>query len=292
MRYDIKLKIRYDYEFPASRSRELVRMMPADLPGEQRLVAGNIETKLKADEWINRTDFFNNSCVEAAFHQPHQVIEFTVKARVERLLPVFPKVQAFPLDQMPKDLTKQRTLDARSPLHFCGSSIRAPVTQETHSFAKNLINADMPVIEIISAIGKAIYQQFRYDPNATNVETPMLEAFQGRHGVCQDFAHIMISSLRGIGIPAGYVSGFLRTEPPKGKPRLEGADAMHAWICAWCGEENGWVEYDPTNGIFVGQDHIVIARGRDYFDVAPVKGAMRTSGGHKTKQEVDVIPIS
>ena len=92
-------------------------------------------------------------------------------------------------------------------------------------------------------------------------------------------------------MPAGYVSGFLRTEPPKGKPRLEGADAMHAWVQAWCGSEAGWIEFDPTNALLVGQDHIVVARGRDYSDVAPVKGVLWTSGDQKTEQSVDVIPL-
>ena len=122
------------------------------------------------------------------------------------------------------------------------------------------------------------------------METPTREAFDNRHGVCQDFTHIMIAGLRGLGVPAGYVSGFLRTEPPPGKPRLEGADAMHAWVRAWCGIEAGWIKYDPTNAMMVGQDHIVIARGRDYFDVAPVKGVSRSSGTQTTKQAVDVIP--
>jgi transglutaminase-like putative cysteine protease len=120
----------------------------------------------------------------------------------------------------------------------------------------------------------------------------MADAFAARHGVCQDFSHIMIACLREIGVPAGYVSGFLRTEPPEGQPRLEGADAMHAWVAAWCGTQTGWVEFDPTNAIRVSSDHIVVARGRDYSDVAPVKGVLWTAGSQTTKQVVDVIPLS
>jgi len=97
--------------------------------------------------------------------------------------------------------------------------------------------------------------------------------------------------LRTAGVPAGYVSGFLRTIPPKGQPRLQGADAMHAWVRAWCGLEVGWVEYDPTNAVFSGTDHIIIARGRDYSDVAPVKGVLRTSGQQDADHAVDVIEV-
>jgi len=291
MRYDIKLKIEYRYEYPAAQSRHIIRMMPAELEHEQRFIAGNITCTPQADEWASRKDFFDNNCIEAAFKKNHQNIVFSLKARVERFLPHEISNRVFPLSELPTALSSIRTLDARSPLHFCASSIRAPIENGTRSFARDLVTDDMSLIDVVSTIGNAIFQEFKYDPKATTVETPMLEAFNGRHGVCQDFAHIMISCLRGIGIPAGYVSGFLRTRAQEGKPRLEGADAMHAWVCIWCGAENGWVEYDPTNGFFVGQDHIVIARGRDYFDVAPVKGITRTSGGHKTKQSVDVIPI-
>ncbi len=101
----------------------------------------------------------------------------------------------------------------------------------------------------------------------------------------------MIGGLRALGVPAGYVSGFLRTSPPPGKPRLEGADAMHAWVRAWCGHETGWIEYDPTNALVVGVDHVEVARGRDYGDVAPVSGVLRISGAQTSEQAVDVLPV-
>jgi transglutaminase-like putative cysteine protease len=130
-----------------------------------------------------------------------------------------------------------------------------------------------------------------FDSDATDVNTPASAAFALRSGVCQDFAHIMITALCSVGIPAGYVSGLLRTKPPEGKPRLEGADAMHAWVMAWCGEEAGWQEFDPTNGIIVANEHILIAVGRDYADVAPVSGVLKTTGSQEIDHAVDVIPL-
>ncbi len=124
----------------------------------------------------------------------------------------------------------------------------------------------------------AIHKDFKYDKDATKVDTGPVEAFALKRGVCQDFAHVMIAGLRGVGIPAGYVSGFLRTIPPKGKPRLEGADAMHAWVRVWCGQHAGWVEFDPTNAMLAGPDHITIGHGRDYADISPIVGVLRTSG--------------
>ena len=111
------------------------------------------------------------------------------------------------------------------------------------------------------ALTRRIKADFAYEPGATEVGTSVAEAFQKRHGVCQDFAHVMIAGLRGNGIPAAYVSGFLRTLPPPGKPRLQGADAMHAWVTVWLGRETGWVGFDPTNAVLAGTDHIVLAIG-------------------------------
>lgn len=292
MHYDIALKIDYIYENISGHTRQIVRLMPAHLSGEQRLVAGNLEITPKPDEWTQREDFFGNQCAELAFLAPHKQLSFSIKARIERIAHLPQTPAPLSADALITELKKHRGLDGQSPLHFTGSSLRAPITLPTRDYARAQITPEMPVLERVAAIGSAIYHDFKFDPKATTVETPMQDAFEGRHGVCQDFAHIMIACLRGVGIPAAYVSGFLRTKPPEGKPRLEGADAMHAWVTAWCGAARGWVDYDPTNHVFVGPDHIVIARGRDYFDVAPVKGISRTFGKHKTKQAVDVIPVA
>jgi transglutaminase-like putative cysteine protease len=144
-----------------------------------------------------------------------------------------------------------------------------------------------------------IRDDFRFDAKATTVSTPLAEAFALRAGVCQDFAHVMIAGLRGLGLPAAYVSGYLRTRPPPGRPRLRGADASHAWVALWCGAdhgagegigEGGWIGLDPTNACVVRDDHIVVARGRDYGDVAPIDGIVASAGAQKLTVEVDVIP--
>jgi transglutaminase-like putative cysteine protease len=158
------------------------------------------------------------------------------------------------------------------------------------AFAMDLITPDMSIRAAVLAIGQALHAHMTFDSGATDVLTPPAEAFANARGVCQDFSHILIACLRGVGIPAGYVSGFLRTAPPPGQPRLEGADAMHAWVRAWCGAEMGWIDYDPTNDMTVGDDHIAVAVGRDYADVSPVRGTLRSIGGHVTGHSVDVVP--
>jgi transglutaminase-like putative cysteine protease len=131
-----------------------------------------------------------------------------------------------------------------------------------------------------------------FDPTATDVATPVDTAFKQRRGVCQDFAHVFIACLRSLKLPARYVSGYLETEPPPGKPRLTGADASHAWASLWCGMEAGWVDFDPTNNCLPSGRHITVAIGRDFLDVSPLRGVVYGTGEHTLKVAVDVIPVA
>ncbi len=135
-----------------------------------------------------------------------------------------------------------------------------------------------------------IFKEFKYDPTATTVSTPVEEVLELRRGVCQDFAHLMIACLRSQGLAAAYVSGYLRTNPPPGKPRLVGTDASHAWVSVFTGAA-GWIDIDPTNNVLVGEDHIRVACGRDYGDVPPLKGVFIGGGQHTLSVSVDVAPF-
>ena len=136
-----------------------------------------------------------------------------------------------------------------------------------------------------------IRAEFKYDRKATVISTPLDEVFAKRHGVCQDFAHVMIAGLRGLGLPAAYVSGYLRTIPPPGKPRLQGADATHAWVSLWCGADLGWIGLDPTNDLVVENDHIILGIGRDFSDVSPIDGIIVGSPKQKLGVAVDVLAV-
>ena len=141
------------------------------------------------------------------------------------------------------------------------------------------------------ALALRIRAEFAYDPGATDASTPVADAFAARHGVCQDFAHVMVVALRLAGLPAAYVSGYLRTLPPPGKPRLVGADATHAWVNLWCGDDLGWVGFDPTNGCIASENHIFTAMGRDYGDVALIGGVLVGGAGQTMTVSVDVNVI-
>ena len=189
------------------------------------------------------------------------------------------------------ELVDVRDLGPESPVHYLAPSPLVPGNAAMTAFGRAQLRPGMATADAVQAISHALYEEMAFDPRATTVDTPAAEAFEKRHGVCQDFSHILIACLRGVGIPSAYVSGFLRTLPPPGKPRLEGADAMHAWVRAWCGSAVGWIEVDPTNDCRAGTDHIIVARGRDYSEVAPIKGVMRVAGEQTIRQAVDVLPV-
>ena len=195
------------------------------------------------------------------------------------------------LDGLVADLAAVRSLAADSPHHFLPPSDRVRPLARITDYARPSLREGGSVLATVQHLGRRLRSDFAYDPEATEVDTPLAQAFDMRAGVCQDFSHIMIAGLRGLGIPAGYVSGFLRTIPPPGQPRLEGADATHAWVRAWCGEAMGWHEFDPTNGIAAGDDHITLGHGRDYGDVAPIAGVVKTLGRQRADHAVDVIPL-
>ncbi len=159
------------------------------------------------------------------------------------------------------------------------------------AYARESFPAGRPVLEAALELMRRVHADFAYDPKATQIATPLAEVFARRGGVCQDFAHIMIAALRGLGLPANYVSGYLRTLPAPGQKRLEGADASHAWISLWCGPAFGWLQLDPTNDVFVCDDHIVLAIGRDYADVSPIDGIILVSGPQKLSVSVDVKAV-
>jgi transglutaminase-like putative cysteine protease len=181
-------------------------------------------------------------------------------------------------------------LTALSPASYLfGSTIAVP-EPEIADWAATIVSDKMSILAAGRALMGEIHAQFRYDADATLTDTPPLAAFRQRRGVCQDFAHIMIVAARAMGLPAAYVSGYLRTLPPPGKPRLVGVDAMHAWAALWCGEALGWIGFDPTNDAFAETDHIFIAMGRDYADVAPLDGVFVGGAEQKMDYSVDVAP--
>lgn len=291
MLYDISLHMGYLYDTPASGARHILRLLPLSIPDRQRLIVGSVTIAPGAEERSDFIDFFGQPATSIFLRAQHEKLDIRMQARVL----AEPAPLTADLSPLLKDLAAElddlRSVDRDSPHHFTGNSPRLPENAEIAAFARSNITASQTVREIATSLCGRIFREFKYDAEATTVDTTPAEAFKLKRGVCQDFSHIMIVALRSLGIPAGYVSGFLRTIPPPGKERLEGADAMHAWVRVWCGKSTGYIELDPTNNIPAGADHIVVGYGRDYADVAPVVGVLKSYGTHRTVQSVNVIPL-
>lgn len=291
MLYDLRLTLTYDYDAPVHGGRHHIRVAPCSVPGTQRVIASSLAFSPQPQRVTSFIDFFGNTVSDVSLVAPHEKFEVRLTARVQVEEHAERADFSPDLAQLALEISRYWSVEATSPQHFLAASPRVQLVPEITAYAEAETASDETVLAKAMALCLAIHKDFEYDPKATDVETKPAEAFQLRKGVCQDFAHVMISGLRGMGIPAGYVSGFLRTLPPPGKPRLEGADAMHAWVRVWCGTHMGWVEFDPTNAMLAGADHIAIGHGRDYADISPIVGVLRTHGSHETRQSVDVIRI-
>lgn len=289
MLYDIRLVIEYDYDSPADAGRHVLRVLPRSIEGVQRVIGAHLEFSPQPTERSDRSDFFGNSAVDVRYGTAVTTTGFMMRARVQRTAETAMPGDSVTVAAMPGELSNMHSLDRDSPHHFLAPSPRVPVDAAVAAWAGNLAGGAATVIEAARILCGKLYDEMTFDADYTAVDLPMGDAFEARRGVCQDYTHIVIGALRSLGIPAGYVSGFLRTIPPAGQDRLEGADAMHAWVRVWCGRQAGWIELDPTNNMPAGEDHVVVAYGRDYFDVAPVKGQLRMSGNQKTKQSVDMV---
>lgn len=291
MLYDLRLELHYDYEASVHGDRHLVRVAPISIPRVQRVIASSVRFDPRPEQETTFVDFFGNTVTNIAYSGYHDHLDVRLTARVQVEDLHAPADLSPTIEGLKQEIGALWSLAAGSPHHFLSASPRIPLDHEITAYALKSISRAPSVQAAALDLCLAIHKDFKYDKTATKVDTGPVEAFGLKRGVCQDFAHVMIAGLRGCGIPAAYVSGFLRTIPPKGKPRLEGADAMHAWVRVWCGQHAGWLEFDPTNAMLAGPDHITIGHGRDYSDVSPIVGVLRTSGQHHAKQSVDVVRV-
>lgn len=239
-----------------------------------------------------RTDYFDNPLVYFSFNEGFETIQIKTVSRVE----VFPTpVIEHPESTPPWETVALSLRSGNSPgsldaAQFAYDSPRITTSPEFAQYAQKTFKPGRPIIEAVTALTAQIHKDFEFDSKATTVNTPLEDVMKQKKGVCQDFAHLEIAILRSLGLAARYVSGYLRTYPPPGKPRLVGADASHAWLSVYCGDL-GWIDMDPTNNKPVTDEHITLAWGRDYSDVCPLKGVFVGGGSHSLDVSVDVLPL-
>ena len=290
MIYDIRHLTLYEYGSSVTFSHCALRLLPTDGPGQQ-VLASELRITPEPAQTIERLCFFGNRLTFLTIETAHRklIVEVNTSVEIDRGDPLGGS-QTPPFEVVREDAFGSASLDLDSPVHFLYPSRLVPHFEPAAAYARACFPAGRPILAGATDLMRRIQSDFKYDTKATVVSTPLSEAFEKRHGVCQDFAHIMIAGLRGIGLSAAYISGYIRTIPPPGKERLEGADAMHAWVAVWCGEAHGWVGLDPTNGMLIGNDHIVLAKGRDYADISPVAGIILGSREQDVDVQVDVVP--
>jgi transglutaminase-like putative cysteine protease len=292
MIYDIRQTTTYEYASKVTYAHHVLRLMPINRAG-QRVHAAALEIFPVPVERREGFDFFGNHVTWIGLEEPHDSLSIKVAARVAvEAAPEPAPLETLPWEEVRAAVMMTSDIGPASPAHFLFPSRQVSLDPEIADYARESFLPGRPVFDGAIDLMRRIKADFVYEPGATSVATTPSAAYALRRGVCQDFAHIMITGLRGIGLPAAYVSGYLRTVPKEGKARLEGADAMHAWVMAWCGVEAGWCGLDPTNAILVGDDHVTLAIGRDYSDIAPIAGVVFSSGEQHLEVAVDVIPVN
>jgi transglutaminase-like putative cysteine protease len=287
VRFRIRHVTHYLYEEPVSLCHSLAHLKPRQQAGQRILSA-----QVRVDPWpaVSRehTDFFGNRVSYFSIQQSHEALEVTAASEVEVDPPPLPDFAASP--------PWERVVEAlREDRDEVGSAVRiftlpsAYATQEPAAleFARASFPCERPVLDAVADLMGCIFRDFEYDPHFTSVATPLSEVIEHRKGVCQDFAHLAIACLRGLGLAARYVSGYLETLPPPGKPKLRGADASHAWFSVFV-PGIGWIDFDPTNDKVPREQHITTAVGRDFQDVTPLRGVFYGGGEHELEVAVDV----
>lgn len=289
MKYIINHRTTYDYSAAVHQSYHLLHLSPRPVL-HQQVAQHRITSQPGCDRRYDLTDFFGNPYSVLVLEHDHTTLVVDATTHLE--------VTAHRHRDLEATLDWQRLAVGASAVNgampadviqFCVASrhgLRLPALAD---YAAPSFPAGRPVLAGARDLMSRIFADFMFDPSATDVSTPVETVLDKRRGVCQDFAHLMIAALRSLNLPARYVSGYIRTNPPAGQPRLQGADASHAWVSVWA-PETGWVDFDPTNDAIPDLDHITFAYGRDYEDVSPISGVLLGGGTHVVGVAVDVMP--
>ena len=293
MKYRVTHTTKFSYSEAVPIGHNIVRLAPRQLP-HQSVADFRLFVNPEPLDLTFQQDYFDNEVAYFSIDDPHRHLSITAVSEVA----VDPIDSAWlnQLDQTePWESVVQHVRGRIDPmataaLQYTFGSRYVDWFDDLAAFTAEIFVANRPVGEAVWELTHKIFQEFKFDNTATTLYTPISEVFENRHGVCQDFAHLQLACLRQLGLPARYVSGYLRTIPPPGKPRLVGADASHAWVSVYCGAA-GWIDFDPTNDQLAGTDYVTVAWGRDYQDVCPVQGVITGGGNHKMQVSVDVEPF-
>jgi transglutaminase-like putative cysteine protease len=290
MNYHITHRTLYEYAAPVSVSHHVARLEPRDTAAQTR---ESFSLQIFPEPALRkaRADYFGNQLCFFAIQEIHSKLEIITSSRVTvRAEKPGRNESAAPWESVVAMFRDPVSPEVVEPYQFVFDSPQIRASRELSDYARESFTKETSLLASARGLTQRIFKDFKFDPKATTVATPLEEVWDKRHGVCQDFAHLGIACLRSLGLPARYVSGYLRTRPPEGRPRLAGVDASHAWFSIFS-PGTGWVDFDPTNNVQPTEEHITIAYGRDFGDVSPVAGILTGGGKHDVKVAVDVMEV-
>lgn len=288
--YNVTHRTTYKYKNPVSVGDHVACLKPRSFP-RNRLVQNRLRISPQPRTYTDRVDYFGNTLSFFSVQEPHLELMVESISRME-ILPDFDGAAKLTprWEDSAVNLAGDLSAESLAACQFQFESPRIRMRPEFAEYARASFLDGRPMREALMDLTTRINQDFRFDSKVTNVRTTVEEVFKKRRGVCQDFAHLQIACLRSIHVAARYVSGYLRTYPPPGRPRLVGADASHAWVSAYC-RGVGWLDVDPTNNVAPSDGHVTLAWGRDYGDVSPLRGLILGGGQHTLDVGVDMEPI-
>lgn len=290
MIYRIVHRTTFKYRHPVSVGKHVACLKPRSL-ARQQLASSELHIQPIPATITERIDYFGNLLCFFTVQEPHNelVVEARSEVRMEDGVTSTPE-DSPPWEEVVRSLPMDQSTAGLEAYQFRFESPRIKLRPEFAAYALQSFAPGRPMREALLDLTARIHKDFRFDSKVTNVRTPTEEVFRKRRGVCQDFAHFQIACLRSLNLSARYVSGYLRTYPPPGQPRLVGADASHAWVSAYC-PGAGWIDLDPTNNVVPSNCHVTLAWGRDYGDVSPVYGLVSGGGVHALTVAVDVDTV-
>lgn len=290
MLYKIRHRTTYSYGSTVSVGNHVACLKPRSYRQNQ-LVQNMLRISPEPVTFTERADYYGNILWFFTVREPHR--ELVVESRSEVLRKTAPLLQvrdSLPWEESTLPLAEDHTPEGLDAYQYQFESPRIRIHPAFAAYALESFTPGRLMLDGLFELTSRIHQDFRFDSKVTTVRTTTEEVFKKRGGVCQDFAHVQIACLRSINLAAHYVSGYLRTYPPPGKPRSIGADASHAWVSAYC-RGAGWLDMDPTNNVAPTDGHVTVAWGRDYGDVSPLRGLILGGGGHKLHVAVDMEPV-
>jgi transglutaminase-like putative cysteine protease len=286
MIFEISHRTSYRYRNPVAQSHHVVHLTPRAFTRQQVMRHGLLIEPAPAAR-IDRMDSFGNAASILIIDDEHTELVIHARSTVDVKPAVRADVEQSPAWETVAQAARRGNELDLDVLEFIWPSRHTRVSSAIQDFARTAFPPERPVLAGAWDLTRHIFKEFKFDPTATDISTPVAQVLRDKRGVCQDFAHLTLAAMRSLGLPARYVSGYLMTQPPPGMPKLQGADASHAWVSVWS-PGVGWIDFDPTNGVMPSDQHITVAVGRDYDDVSPISGVLLGGGDQIVTVGVDV----